>query len=284
MKTRSQFASARCPRSAVANEFATAYQSECRPKGPYGARHQAHDQARRMNPARPYQSECRPKGPYGALILASVLAWSPAGLAQNGEPPAPDQAPLTLDELLGLDSDESESSAAEQARRDNEQELERRLAAGEIGDVFELALEKMALSALLLDVKMQAGLGTQRVQLDVLANLDDLIDKAKQMQSQKSSSSSSQSQPDQSLPKPGSRQTGSSDASRQASASQSGQATDPPPRQEGDLGTILEESDTEWGHLPSRFREMLLQGRNEKFSSLYERLTREYYKRLAEER
>ena len=237
----------------------------------------------RSNRPRSRGSECRPKGPYGALILASVLAWSAATVAQSDEPPAADVIPPTLDELLGLDSDESESSAAEQARRDNEQELERRLAAGEIGDVFELALEKMALSALLLDVKMQAGLGTQRVQLDVLANLDDLIDKAKQMQSQKSSSSSSQSQPDQSLPKPGSRQTGSSDASSQASASQSGQATDPPPRQDGDVGTVLEESGTEWGHLPSRFREMLLQGRNEKFSSLYEHLTREYYKRLAEE-
>ena len=213
------------------------------------------------------------------------MAWSAAAVAQNGEPPAADEAPPTLDELLGLDSDESESGAAEQARRDNERELERRLAAGEIGDVFALALEKMALSALLLDVKMRAGLGTQRVQLDVLARLDELIDKAKQMQSRKSSSSSSQSQsqPGQSQPKPGSRPTGSSDASRQTSASQSGPATDPPPRQEGDVGTILEESGTEWGHLPSRFREMLLQGRNEKFSSLYEHLTREYYKRLAEE-
>jgi hypothetical protein len=39
---------------------------------------------------------------------------------------------------------------------------------------------------------------------------------------------------------------------------------------------------SEWGSLPQRVRDMLLQGRNEKFSSLYEKLTGEYYRRLAE--
>ena len=35
--------------------------------------------------------------------------------------------------------------------------------------------------------------------------------------------------------------------------------------------------------LPERIREMLLQGKQETFSSLYEQLTQEYYRRLAEE-
>ncbi len=53
--------------------------------------------------------------------------------------------------------------------------------------------------------------------------------------------------------------------------------------QQGDINTMIEEQRTEWGNLPQRVREMLLQGREEKFSSLYEELTREYYRRLAED-
>jgi hypothetical protein len=49
------------------------------------------------------------------------------------------------------------------------------------------------------------------------------------------------------------------------------------------LNRVFEESRTEWGGLPQRVRDMLLQGRGEKFSSLYEQMTREYYRKLAEE-
>ena len=66
----------------------------------------------------------------------------------------------------------------------------------------------------------------------------------------------------------------------QPSDSQEG---DPPPMQQGDINTVLEESRAEWGSLPPRVRDQLLQGRKEKFSSLYQQLTQEYYKRLAEE-
>ena len=45
----------------------------------------------------------------------------------------------------------------------------------------------------------------------------------------------------------------------------------------------LTESRIEWGRLPERVRELVLQGRRDRVSTIYERLTREYYKRLAEE-
>ena len=63
-------------------------------------------------------------------------------------------------------------------------------------------------------------------------------------------------------------------------------------KRDGDKGSLgqhqeqlanLEEERTEWGNLPERVRDMLLQGSKEKFSSLYKQLTREYYRRLAEE-
>ena len=56
-----------------------------------------------------------------------------------------------------------------------------------------------------------------------------------------------------------------------------------PPGREGDVNQVFDEARSEWGALPERVRDMLLQGREEKFSSLYEQLTREYYRRLAEE-
>jgi hypothetical protein len=48
-------------------------------------------------------------------------------------------------------------------------------------------------------------------------------------------------------------------------------------------GAELEESRVEWGRLPDRVRELILQGRRDRVSTLYERITREYYRRLAEE-
>ena len=48
-------------------------------------------------------------------------------------------------------------------------------------------------------------------------------------------------------------------------------------------GGELSESRIEWGKLPERVRELVLQGRRDRVSSIYERLTREYYRRLAEE-
>ena len=38
-----------------------------------------------------------------------------------------------------------------------------------------------------------------------------------------------------------------------------------------------------WGALPARLRDTLRQGLSERFSSLYERFTEAYYRRLAEE-
>ena len=46
---------------------------------------------------------------------------------------------------------------------------------------------------------------------------------------------------------------------------------------------MIDETYQEWGNLPARVRDVLTQGRNQPFSRLYEQLTREYYRRLAEE-
>ena len=137
-------------------------------------------------------------------------------------------------------------------------------------------------SADLLDGDLDSGLGTQRVQQDILARLDQLIDIAKQMSQQQMSSGGGGS--GQSKPKPGTEQQ-QQQAGAQGSRPgvQDGQSVEPPPGQEGDINTIIEETGSEWGHLPERLREMLEQAQNSHISRLYRTLTEQYYKRLAEE-
>ncbi len=191
----------------------------------------------------------------------------------------------SLDDLLGLEEDEQDT-ASETARRQQEEELQRRLAEQELSDAFKIAVEKMKLSAKLLDVQFDTGLGTQRVQEEILASLDQILEQARKMQSQQSSSSSSSSSQQQQQQSPGQQQRqqqSQSQANQRQQNPSDSSSGDPPARQDGDLNTVLEESRTEWGSLPERIRQELYQGRREKFSSIYDRLTREYYKRLAEE-
>lgn len=189
----------------------------------------------------------------------------------------------SLDDLLGIDEEEQDRSADTAAQRDHEDELERLLSEERLADGFAEAIAKMTLSAELLDERFDTGLGTQRVQDEIIAKLSELIDEAQQQQSSGGSGASSASaspQPQQDpgeqggggQPSPGDGENGSGDAE-----------TDLPAAQEADIDVLMEEMREEWGSLPDRVRDMLLQGRQERFSGLYEHLTREYYRRLAED-
>ena len=57
----------------------------------------------------------------------------------------------------------------------------------------------------------------------------------------------------------------------------------PPELQEGALNNVMEDGRTEWGALPARIRDLVQQGRRDRVSSLYQRLTEQYYRRMAEE-
>jgi len=162
-------------------------------------------------------------------------------------------------------------------------ELERRLNDEEIGSTFGEAIAQMGRAAEQLEQRFDTGLGTQRVQEDILKKLDDLLEAAKQQQSQGGSSASSASASPQPSPQPGKQGQRPQPGQQRNPSPSSSQEGDPPPMQQGDINTMIEEQRTEWGNLPQRIRELLLQGREEKFSSLYEQLTREYYRRLAED-
>lgn len=243
-----------------------------------------------------YRDQDRFNWIHHATVLCAI-ALSSVAFAQETPPPVPPadapaektKPPESLDDLLGIDDDEKEPGAAEAAAKEAEDELQRKLNEAELANNFALAVEKMAISAELLDVRFDSGLGTQRVQEDILARLEHLIDQARKNQSRSQSSSSSSSsssqQQQQQQQNPGQQQTQQqqSQANQRNNQPADSQEGDPPPMQQGDVNTVLEESRSEWGNLPPRVRDQLLQGRREKFSSLYERLTQEYYKRLAEE-
>ncbi len=224
------------------------------------------------------------------LVLGLALALgSPVGypLARGQESP-PKDAPPSLDELLGIEGEEdaAEASGADDvAERENREELERRLSGKTISNAFEEALAGMAVAADQLSERFDTGLGTQRVQEKILARLAHLIDEAHKQQSKGGGgavNTSAQAPPSPGDPGP-SQASGSQQSQRADGDASNTQEGDPPPMQQGDLDTVLEEGRTEWGNLPQRFRDMLLQGRREEFSSLYRRLTNEYYRRLAEE-
>lgn len=197
-------------------------------------------------------------------------------------PPKQEQ-PATLDELLGI-ADANEEAPEDATRIEQDDDLDRALEESSMQDNFSVAIEKMEISADMLGAKHQSGLGTQRIQEDILRRLEYLMDQARQQQAMQSQSSQSSQQ---SQPNPGDlsqpQQDQQQQSQNQSPSDQSQGEGSPPPRQEGDINSNLEEEQREWGSLPDRIREQLLQGRNEAFSRLYEKMTRSYYRLLAEE-
>jgi hypothetical protein len=239
-----------------------------------------------------------------AAVAISLVCWNTAfGQAAAPATPAPpaadkpdakappaNQSGKSLDDLLGIDKDQQNKGAAEAAQRDSDEALKRELSEKEIADNFALAVEKMSLSAELLDTKFDPGLGTQRVQEDIISKLDQLIQQCRNKQCKGGGSSSSSSAPQQAKNNPKNDPGNKPQApkpnppgnQRNPKPSDSREGAEPP-LQEGDINTVIEESRTEWGNLPPRVRDAIQQARRGKFSSLYSQLTAEYYKRLAEE-
>lgn len=254
-----------------------------------------------------------------AMGAAAVLACA-AGGALGDEPkpapkdatPAKDIAPKdappkdaaakpaakpggpSLDDLLGLPSDAGAkdggaagAAGSAGAADPDRAELDRLLTGQEIAEAFEQAVTLMNDASTRLNEKQDAGIGTQRVQEDIIRKLDLVLDQLQQQQQQSSSSSSSsrrrQQQQQQNVP-------GRSQQAQQSQQNQGQQASDnrseamAPGRQDGALNPQLESARASWGALPERVRELLLQGSSDRFSSKYQAMTEAYYRKLAEER
>ena len=218
---------------------------------------------------------------------AMLISFAPPALAGATDDPAarasaPRKPLPSLDELLGLapaatGAAQTDAPPAPDAGR---QDLDQRLKEPAIDDQFEEAVRLMDRSAGRLSASNDAGLDTQRIQEDTLKKLDAMISQMQKQQQQQQSKSSSQQQPKGQQPD----QPQSQQAARNEKRSADSSAADSPARRDGPLRPGLEAAKAAWGSLPARIREMLLQGSGEKFSSGYDKLTEDYYKKLAEQR
>ncbi|MFO0873519.1 MAG: hypothetical protein U0575_06055 [Phycisphaerales bacterium] len=234
----------------------------------------------------------------------------PAQVPQGHAPPAkpgdgptkPADRPKSLDELLGTGGartadatrpptttpPEGDGATTDPVEQKRQEQLKRALTEKEAADAFVAAVAQMARSARSLQDDRDPGLATQRIQEDVLAKLDLLLKQPPKKGKSGSSSSSQQQQQAQAQPKNAPpKQSASGSKSRKDRANQPASDSSPdapaPPSEQTALEQALESAGAEWGNLPPRLREMIRQGLREQPSGLYQRLTEEYYKRLAEE-
>ena len=225
-----------------------------------------------------------------------ALALSPVVAAQ-GDAPAPptrdaaaaeqgtESDPLDLDALLGIEAadaerpdDEADIASPEAGR------LERELTAQQVREELVQAVQQMAETADRLEFARDTSLTTQRLQRDVIAKLEVLIEFAEQQQQQGGGSGSSGAGQQRRVQGP---QQGQLPEQQQAGQQRDAAASDsqdgmPPAFEEGP-GAAFSTDSASWGELPERFRSSLLEGAGDAFSSLYEQMTEAYYRRLAEE-
>jgi hypothetical protein len=232
-----------------------------------------------------------------------LLALSACAVAQPAPPPAPApetpkkdaapdkpaEKPKSLDDLLGIPKQSQTSDrpgdlpAPANDPAQAQRELERALKGESVGEMFEEAVILMRDAASRVDQRGDVGAATQRMQEEIIARLDAVIAKAQQQQQQSSSSSSSsssQSQDQQQQPgQRGQQQQQQQGQGEPSDSTGAGSAQD-----SAQTRGWLDSAAPTWGKLPDRLRDALLQGAGDSFSSLYERMTEEYYRRLAEER
>lgn len=244
--------------------------------------HGAADQPRPV----PEQAEQQPESPAAEEppTGSSEAAASDPG---SEEPPGADLGG-SLDELLGLESTSPRDVPGDTRRDDvtdpSRAELERELTGAAARDRFVKAVQQMDETATRLDELSDVGIVTQRLQEEILANLDVLIDFAEQQQRSSSSSSSSQNerqrtQAEQQQQQPGQqRQPGDTRAGDSAPSE-----SPPPPRQAEEFNPMLDAASAAWGALPDRVRSALVQGLSDQFSTRYQRETEAYYRRLADD-
>ncbi len=218
----------------------------------------------------------RDLGVLRAMLTSLMIGGAALGVrAQDVEP----ATPPSLDELLGL-----EDAAETDTRADADQaELDRQLGAKEIGEQLDQAAALMDEIATRMRATSDVSITTQRQQERVVSLLDQIIAAAKQQQQQQqSSSSSSSSQQQEQQQQPSQPQAQRQES--QAPASDAAQDTQMPGEASGvEMRAGQAATGAAWGALPERLRNALTQGLSDRYSSLYERATESYYRRLAEE-
>jgi DNA primase len=215
-----------------------------------------------------------------SLVTSAALAVQTQPVPSQPPQPEPPPREPTLDELLGLTK--PRDPATEPDTPADETDLERALLGrSQVDDDFVHAVELMDRVAGRLNTSKDTGLETQRLQDEILRKLDKILDDAQKQQSSSSSKSSQQQQQQRQQQQQQQKQSSQSQQQQQKTSGE--QAGPGPGRQDGALREPDPAASAAWGNLPPHVRDALMQGLSDRFSAMYERLTREYYERLAED-
>lgn len=217
------------------------------------------------------------------LTLIAMLALQPeAGAPQKTSPdevPALHELP-TLDELLGI-------PPSGDARGADAADLQQALSREQLDDLLAQAAELMNRSSERLASAADVGLPTQRLHAETITKLDQLIKEIENQQQNQSQQKpkpkpnqqpQQQNQPNQQQQQQQQQSQSQQQANQAATQDQAG-----PARQDGQGNNVQTAGAANWGNLPPHVRDALRQGLSDKFSSMYQNLTEQYYKRLAEE-
>jgi hypothetical protein len=132
-------------------------------------------------------------------------------------------------------------------------------------------------------IKTDAGPDTQRLQKQIVSDLDRLIDEARKSCGQCSSCSSNCKASSRASVVPSQPKTGSKPGDKPASTSSPRPPGSPPPRKP-DAKEIQNALQAHWGELPEHVREQMLQSPIEQFVPEYEQLLEDYFHDLAEKK
>jgi hypothetical protein len=133
--------------------------------------------------------------------------------------------------------------------------------------------------------RRDASATTQRIQQQIVTDLDQLIEQMnKQCAGGQSSSAGKPSPSPDKQGKPGSKAGSGENRGGSKPARESETRVGQNDASDARLAQVMETLKQVWGHLPPRVREQMQSGMAEEFLPKYERLIEQYYQRLAEER
>jgi hypothetical protein len=234
-------------------------------------------------------------------IIAIGIFWSPAFGAdeqrtEGSAPPA--KAPArTPDDLLldGLDNrllEELESPSAKPKDADGEADpdadvLDQLGWGTDVGDQstdpFMMIGRQMRMAERRIGSR-DASSTTQRIQRQIVEDIERLIEQMNQQAAEQQSASSRRqaSRPDE-QPDPDSKAGSGEHPGTSKPAQESETQVRQRESSEARLTAMMETMQQVWGHLPARVREQMQSGMAEEFLPQYERLIEHYYQRLAEQ-
>jgi hypothetical protein len=223
--------------------------------------------------------------------LDELLEIGEKEAAKEGTPDARDadqteRAPATQP-AADRQSDAPATQPADAKQRALDPELEKLLDGRPKGDPFASAVSQMQTVAQRLARQQDAGRNTQRMQREILKKLDQALAQARKQQ-QKGGGGQGQARrrqrgqnpaEQQDLQRAGQQQRRTAQAGGQNPSGASGEDGSTSARQAESLEALRRQ----WGNLPPRLRDELSEGLDEQFSPVYQRMTEDYYRRLAEQ-